>query len=133
MGDASWTPYNNLEGPFPPSALPVAVDSSLSVPSLTPNHHNHPCHPKTARKRPLTTPKPYRPSQSSPLPLRFPAPQPLSTFYLQAFLDTLRGEGWTIFVVGAGGGRAPQPACGDFVVLFEAGLLETNILSAKRV
>ncbi|GLC57851.1 hypothetical protein PLESTB_001280800 [Pleodorina starrii] len=29
----------------------------------------------------------------------FPAPQPLSTFYMQAFLDTLRGEGWTIFVV----------------------------------
>ncbi|GLI65124.1 hypothetical protein VaNZ11_008577 [Volvox africanus] len=29
----------------------------------------------------------------------FPAPQPLSTFYLQAFLDSLRGEGWTIFVV----------------------------------
>lgn len=29
----------------------------------------------------------------------FPAPQPLSTFYLTAFLDTLRGEGWTIFVV----------------------------------
>ncbi|KAG2483234.1 hypothetical protein HYH03_017891 [Edaphochlamys debaryana] len=29
----------------------------------------------------------------------FPAPQPLSTFYLQAFLDSLRAEGWTIFVV----------------------------------
>ncbi|GFR48751.1 hypothetical protein Agub_g10709 [Astrephomene gubernaculifera] len=29
----------------------------------------------------------------------FPAPQPLSTFYLQAFLDSLTGEGWTIFVV----------------------------------
>ncbi|GIL78618.1 hypothetical protein Vretimale_6219 [Volvox reticuliferus] len=35
----------------------------------------------------------------------YPAPQPLSTFYLQAFLDTLRGEGWTIFVV-----TGPLPA-----------------------
>ncbi|PNH04353.1 putative ataxin-3 [Tetrabaena socialis] len=26
-------------------------------------------------------------------------PGPLSSFYFQAFLDTLRGEGWTIFVV----------------------------------
>jgi hypothetical protein len=37
----------------------------------------------------------------------FPAPQPLSSFYLSAFLDTLRDQGYTIFVVsGAGGGYA---------------------------
>ena len=34
----------------------------------------------------------------------FPAPQPLSLTYLDAFLNTLRGQGWTIFVVH---GRVP--------------------------
>ena len=33
----------------------------------------------------------------------FPAPEPLSDFYLAAFLDSLRDQGYTIFVVGGGG------------------------------
>lgn len=35
----------------------------------------------------------------------FPAPQPLSQFYLSAFLATLREQGYTIFVVK---GELPQ-------------------------
>eukprot|EP00198_Chlamydomonas_reinhardtii_P012694 XP_001702031.1 ataxin-3-like protein [Chlamydomonas reinhardtii] len=48
----------------------------------------------------------------------FPAPQPLSTFYLTAFLDTLRGEGWTIFVIR---GKLPATQPGGLETLPNAG------------
>jgi hypothetical protein len=35
----------------------------------------------------------------------FPAPQPLSAFFLAAFLDSLREQGWTMWLVGQGGGE----------------------------
>ncbi|KAG2441276.1 hypothetical protein HYH02_010117 [Chlamydomonas schloesseri] len=48
----------------------------------------------------------------------FPAPQPLSTFYLTAFLDTLREEGWTIFVIR---GKLPATQPGGLETLPNAG------------
>ncbi|KAG2423851.1 hypothetical protein HXX76_015011 [Chlamydomonas incerta] len=48
----------------------------------------------------------------------FPAPQPLSTFYLTAFLDTLRDEGWTIFVIR---GKLPATQPGGLETLPNAG------------
>ncbi len=41
----------------------------------------------------------------------FPAPQPLSQFYLSAFLDTLKEQGYTIFVVRGRQAEAGRQRC----------------------